>query len=59
MGQPAKATEKLEDFLGLITNIDHHDLPNGAGEIQTNMVCLSMGQLVSRKGYREVIFENQ
>jgi hypothetical protein len=58
MGQPARNTVQISDFPGLITNVDHHDLPDGAADIQTNVVCQSVGQIVTRKGYREVSFES-
>lgn len=58
MGQPARVTLELNDFPGLVTNMDDHEIPEGAGQIQTNAVCLKVSQLAVRKGYREVVFEN-
>lgn len=47
----------MEEFPGLITNVDSRDLPVGAAEDQVNLTCIVTGELRCRLGVREVIFE--
>lgn len=61
MGEPrgfSKQKIMLEDFPGLMTNVDPFDEPPGAAEIQVNCCSITLGELRVRAGYREVKFEN-
>jgi hypothetical protein len=60
MGEPrgyAKAKIQLEDFPGLMNNVDPFDTPPGAALIQVNCCSILLGELRVRSGYREVRFE--
>ena len=60
MGEPrgyGRAKVILEDFPGLVNNIDPFDSPPGAAEIQVNCCSILMGELRVRGGYRLVNFE--
>lgn len=50
--------KKNEQWRGLYTNADAHDLPDGAMQEQINMAILSPGILSTRKGNRPVTFAN-
>lgn len=47
----------VEDFPGLLTNIDVRDLTPGAMEEQVNICSVTPGMLTVREGIQEVIFE--
>lgn len=55
----AKAKIQIEDFPGLMDNIDPFDTPPGAAEIQVNCCSILLGELRVRSGYRELKFEAQ
>lgn len=44
------------EWLGLVTDADPHDLPPGAAQVQTNLVCLAAGKLRPRRGVRRHTF---
>jgi hypothetical protein len=48
----------LEDFPGLMSNIDPFDSPPGAASIQVNACSILLGELRVRSGYRELKFES-
>lgn len=48
----------MATFPGLMEDVDPHDLPPGAAEIQVNLVCTRMGQMDVRAGLREVAFDS-
>ena len=58
MPAPPKQSVIINDFQGLITNIDPRDLPPGGAEEQVNACCIILGQLDIRKGIKEVEFDN-
>jgi hypothetical protein len=47
----------INDFPGLIDNIDPRDIPPGSADVQTNAACVKMGELQVRLGVRDVTFE--
>lgn len=59
MAQPARPTVEINDFPGMLSNIDARDLPNGAAESQVNVTSVVAGELRSRLGMREVTFESE
>ena len=58
MGLPTKQSVELRDFPGLVTNLDPHDLPPGAAQVQINVVSIVSGELQVRLGIKEVTFED-
>lgn len=58
MSDTPRVSVEMADFPGLVLNVDRRDLPPGAAEEQTNLACLSVGELSVRRGYREVTFES-
>lgn len=59
MGKPAENTVFLEDFLGLVNNVDDRAIPPGAGQIQINCCCIRMGELEVRWGLRQLTFDSE
>lgn len=57
MADIARPIETADDFPGIMTNVDPRDIPAGAAEIQFNLSSTFMGELTSRQGLREVVFE--
>jgi hypothetical protein len=47
----------VNDFPGMVDNIDPRDLPPGAAEIQLNATSVKMGELQIRLGLRDITFE--
>lgn len=47
----------LEDFPGLMDNVDPFDSPPGAASIQVNCCSILLGELRVRAGYREIRFD--
>lgn len=48
----------IDEFRGLVTNADPHDLPAGAAQAQTNLQCLVPGKLTVRGGLVPVAYAN-
>lgn len=44
----------LKDFVGLVSDVDPCDAPNGAMTVQVNMFSLQVGVLEPRSGLKEV-----
>jgi len=59
MARPAKSVAVINDFAGLITQTDADDLRQGAGQTQTNVCVVRMGEMQVRQGYRKVTFETE
>ncbi len=57
MAEKAKARVEARDFPGMIEGVDVEDLPPGAAEEQVNMTSLVPGEMSTRRGYRQVQFE--
>ena len=49
----------FENFGGLMTNADPHDLGTRYAREQTNITCLTPGTLAVRKGHTAVDFSNE
>lgn len=47
----------INDFPGLIDNIDARDEPAGGADVQVNAASLKMGELQVRLGIKDVTFE--
>jgi hypothetical protein len=58
MADIARPIETASDFPGIMTNVDPRDIPAGAAEIQFNLSSIFIGELTSRLGIREVVFED-
>lgn len=58
MADIARPIETAEDFPGIMTNVDPRTMPPGAAEIQFNLNSIFVGELTSRLGIREVVFED-
>lgn len=46
------------DFLGMTSNLDPLDIPEGGATKQVNVTCQVNGELRVRQGYRKVVWEN-
>ena len=57
MPEPARPVSTADDFPGILTNVDQRDAPVGAAEEQVNLTSMLIGELTSRQGIREVMFE--
>jgi hypothetical protein len=57
MPKEPRAQVDVKDFAGLLTNVDPDDVPTGAAQKQVNVVCITLGELQVRGGYREVTFD--
>lgn len=49
----------IEDFLGLVNNVDDRSIPPGAAQTQINVTCVRMGELQVRYGVRELTFDSE
>lgn len=59
MSPVARDYVSMESFAGLVTNIDGgEEMPVGAMEWQTNLMCRRPGLLETRPGLITVIFED-
>lgn len=54
--EKVKTGNLIQDFPGLSTKSDDLDLPDGTATIQTNLTCDANGKLVTRPGFRVVMF---
>lgn len=57
MGEKPLAAIEIREFAGLFSNIDPHDLQAGQAQVQTNLMCVRAGELVIRRGMRELVFD--
>lgn len=59
MAKPTpRASVELKDFPGMVDSVAGEDVPEGATEVQVNLVCTKMGEISTRRGYRVVTFED-
>jgi hypothetical protein len=58
MAEPAQVQLVVKDFPGLMDNVDPHDIPPGAAEVQINACSFVTGELRVRLGLKTVKFEN-
>jgi hypothetical protein len=49
---------EIQNFTGLLTNVDPHDPHEGATLEQVNVTCVDTGALTCRLGMREVTWDN-
>lgn len=59
MALPATQSVMINDFLGLVNNVDPRNLPPGAAEVQTNCTCVKNGELQVRLGLRELTYDSE
>lgn len=59
MAKEEKSTVIIDDFSGIITNLDSKDLRQGAADVQVNLCCLKPGEIQARQGYRVVSFDSE
>jgi hypothetical protein len=59
MGEAFKGSVDYVEFVGMASNVDPHDIPAGAAQIQVNMNIVTQGLLRLRGGLREVAFEEE
>ncbi len=57
MGIKADAAIEMRDILGLVSNRDPHDLKPGQAEEQVNVMVLRPGEMMVRRGLRELSFD--
>ncbi len=57
MSRPSYAVG-IDEFRGLVSNADSHDLPKGAAQAQQNLQCLVPGKLTVRGGLLPVSYAN-
>ena len=57
MAMPPSSSVEIQDFPGLVNNIDPNDLQEGMAEEQVNACSVTMGELSGRLGYRAVTFD--
>lgn len=50
---------ELDDFPGLVTNLDGSATPPAAGAIVHNLIVNRVGEMTSRPGYVPVTFEGE
>ena len=55
---PPKVSVEIEDFSGLVTNLDPRDAKEGAALEQVNAACIRQGVLTVRAGYKAVTFDS-
>ena len=53
-----KGLVKIQEWPGLATNVDPHDLQAGAAQVQTNAMSQAPGRLTVRRGYQRTSFTN-
>lgn len=58
MAKQAKGVVLINDFQGLVTNIDRDDLRSGAASNQVNLSLVRIGEMKCRAGYLPVRFED-
>lgn len=57
MGEKPRRAVEINQFPGLVTDTDRHDLPNGAAQVQVNVTSSTGNELNVRRGFRQVNFE--
>lgn len=57
MGQKAETEVAIERFQGMASNIDPRELNPGVSQIQINVAVLKIGELVLRRGFKELQFD--
>jgi len=51
------AVERIQDFQGLFSESDSHDIPSGASSEQVNCTSEDLGLLQSRTGFAVLTFD--
>jgi hypothetical protein len=57
MGIKADTQIEMRDILGLVSNRDPHDLRPGQAEEQVNIMILRPGEMMIRRGLKELVFD--
>lgn len=57
MDQPRQPVMKFDQWVGLASNVDPHNLPPGANVEQVNLTVLKAGELRCREGLKEVTWD--
>lgn len=57
-GDIARQGAEISRFQGLFSNVDPHDLQPGQAQVQVNAISDKAGELVTRNGLVELLFDN-
>lgn len=57
MAEMARPMLMIQDWYGMVDNIDPIDFPSGGAEEQVNLCAIRYGELTARGGLRQVVFE--
>ena len=57
MGEKPQTEVAIRDFAGMVSNTDPRDLQPGQSQVQINATTRRKGELVIRRGYREIAFD--
>lgn len=57
MADIARPVLVIQDWYGMVNNIDPVDFPAGGAEEQVNVCSITYGELTARGGLRQVTFE--
>ena len=56
---PRPSQLEISDFVGLMTNADGSEVPASAAQRQTNFMSNRLGEITSRPGIIECVFEDE
>ena len=59
MGQKPSSEVDMSDFSGMVSSIDIRRLPAGKSPLMINVMVIRIGELVVRRGLRELAFDNE
>lgn len=57
MADKPRATVRMNDFPGIMTNMEKTDIPPGAAAFQLNLMSKRQGEMETRPGFRPVTFD--
>ena len=57
MNEPRPAGVVIDDFVGMVSDADPGDIPDGAAAYQLNCGTVRPGELTVRGGLKEVTFD--
>lgn len=58
MGLDPESAVQMRQFLGMASNVDPRDLKPGVSQVQINVAVIRPGELVVRRGLRELTFDS-
>lgn len=56
--QPSVAVVEIADFVGLVSDMDPDDIPDGAAQVMVNLTVTRPGEMASRGGLRRLTFDS-